>query len=73
VIETYTIDYAGPAPKAVVVGRLEDGGARFIAMTAPDDTEIVQTMIDREPLGARVTLAPDDAGHTVIKTITPSG
>ena len=73
VIETYTIDYAGSAPKAVVVGRLEDGGARFIAMTAPDDTEIVQTMIDREPLGACVTLAPDDAGHTVIKAITPSG
>ena len=72
VVETYTIDYAGAAPKAVVVGRLDDGGARFIAMTAPDDSEIVQAMIDREPLGAHVTLAPDDAGHTLIKTITPA-
>jgi acetyl-CoA C-acetyltransferase len=72
VIETYTIDYAGPAPKGVVVGRLDDGGARFVAMTAPDDTEVVQTMIDHEPLGARVSLAPDDAGHTVIKAITPT-
>jgi acetyl-CoA C-acetyltransferase len=73
VVETYTIDYAGAAPKAVVVGRLDDGGARFIAMTAPDDAATVQTMIDSEPLGARVTLAPDDAGHTLIKTITPKG
>jgi acetyl-CoA C-acetyltransferase len=71
VVETYTIDYAGAAPKAVVVGRLDDGGARFIAMSAPDDAEVVRIMIAREPLGARVTLAPDDAGHTVIRTLTP--
>ncbi len=71
VIETYTIDYAGPAPKGMAIGKLDAGGARFIAMTAPDDAEVVQTMIACEPLGARVSLAPDDAGHTLIKALTP--
>jgi hypothetical protein len=29
-------------------------------------------MIDHDPLGARVTLAPDAAGHTLITTLTPA-
>lgn len=70
VVETYTIDYAGKAPKGVVVGKLDGSGDRFIAMTGEGD-DIVQTMIDREPLGAKVTLADDGAGHTVIKAIAP--
>jgi acetyl-CoA C-acetyltransferase len=73
IIDTYTIDYAQAEPKGIVVGRLDDGGARFVAMTTPDDATVVQTMIAREPLGARVTLEPDDAGHTLIRTLTPVG
>jgi acetyl-CoA C-acetyltransferase len=71
VIETYTIDYAGKAPKAVVVGRL-DTGARFVAMSADDDDTIVQALIEREPLGGCVELATDEAGHTLIKAFTPA-
>ena len=71
VIETYTIDYAGPAPKGMAIGKFDPGGARFIAMTAPDDGEVVQTMIAREPLGARVSLAPDNEGHTLIRALSP--
>jgi acetyl-CoA C-acetyltransferase len=72
VVETYTIDYAGPAPRGVVIGRLDRGGARFVAMTADGDAEIVQAMIDHEPLGAKVRLETDDAGHTLIKGFTPA-
>ena len=73
VIDTYTIDYAGPAPRGVAIGRMNDGGARFVAMTDPDDPAIVQAMIAADPLGAAVTLAPNDAGLTVIKSLTPRG
>jgi acetyl-CoA C-acetyltransferase len=71
VIDTYTIDYAGKAPKGVVVGKL-DGGERFVAMTADDDADTVQAMIDREPLGARVELKTDDNGHTLITSFKPA-
>jgi acetyl-CoA C-acetyltransferase len=70
IVETYTIDYAGKAPKGVVIGRLDDG-ARFVAMTGEGDA-IVQTMIEREPLGARVTLEADGDGHALIKSIEPN-
>lgn len=70
-VATYTIDYAGPAPRAVAIGVVEGSGARFIAMTAPDDPAIVQAMIAREPLGAKVALAPDEAGRTLIKAFEP--
>jgi hypothetical protein len=30
-------------------------------------------MIDAEPLGARVTLAADESGRTLIKALTPAG
>jgi acetyl-CoA C-acetyltransferase len=73
VIETYTIDYSGPAPHGVAIGAVEGSGARFIAMTPPDDAAVVQAMIDHDPLRARVELAPDEAGHTLIKALTPKG
>jgi acetyl-CoA C-acetyltransferase len=71
VIDTYTIDYAGKSPKGVVVGKL-DGGERFVAMTADDDADTVQAMIDREPLGARVELKTDDNGHALITSFKPA-
>ena len=72
VVETYTIDYAGAAPRGIAIGQAA-GGARFVAMTADGDAGVVQTMIDAEPLGARVTLAADESGRTLIKALTPAG
>jgi acetyl-CoA C-acetyltransferase len=69
-VETYTIDYAGPAPKGIVVGRRADG-ARFVAMTEPGDA-IAQAMIAEEPLGAKVSYAPDADGRAVLKTFDPA-
>jgi acetyl-CoA C-acetyltransferase len=70
-IDTYTIDYAGPAPRGVVIGTLKDGGARFIAMTDPEDQSVVEAMISSDPLGACVTLAQDEAGKAVIRSFAP--
>jgi len=68
-VETYTIDYAGPAPHAVAVGRLGNG-ERFVAMS--DEADIVDAMIAAEPLGAKVTLAVDETGRSHIKAFTPA-
>lgn len=73
VIETYTIDYAGPAPRATAIGKVEGSGDRFIAMVPPEDAATVQAMIAHDPLGAKVTLAPDEAERTVIKRFEPRG
>jgi acetyl-CoA C-acetyltransferase len=64
-VETYTIDYAGPAPRGVVVARTP-AGARIIAMTPPDDTAVVGEMIATDPLGRRAILAPGEGGKVLV-------
>lgn len=68
-IETYTIDYSGPAPKGVVVARTP-AGARVIAMTPPDDTAVVGEMIQTDPLGRQAILAPGDEGKVLVTGFT---
>ncbi len=65
-IETYTINYGGDIPRGVVIGRLEEGGARFVATTASDDATIVNQMIAADPLNATVEAAVDDRGRSII-------
>ena len=62
-METYTIDYSGPVPRAVVVARTADG-ARVAAMT--DNGDIVGAMIAGEPLGSVLTLGQDEKGRNMI-------
>ncbi|WP_374656812.1 acetyl-CoA acetyltransferase [Phenylobacterium sp.] len=64
-VETYTIDYAGPAPRGVVVARTP-AGARIIAMTPPDDAAVVGEMIATDPLGRRAILAPGEGGKVLV-------
>jgi len=68
-IETYTIDYAGPEPRAVVLGRTATG-ERVVA--AALDPALVRRLIDEEPLGGRVTMASGAEGRTVVTTFTPA-
>ncbi len=67
-IDTYTIDYAGAAPHAVVVGRLTDG-RRFVAMS--DEPAIVQAMIAGEPLGGKVTVEAGENGRSIVTGFAP--
>ena len=71
VVETYTIDYSGPAPRGVVVGHLAPSGARFVAMTDPDDTATAQAMIAADPLGAKVHVELNPEGRSIIKKFVP--
>lgn len=62
VVETYTIDYSREAPYGVLVCRTP-AGERFVA--AAEDPALVETMIQREPLGAAVVTHRDDKGRRV--------
>ncbi|HWA63967.1 MAG TPA: acetyl-CoA acetyltransferase [Caulobacteraceae bacterium] len=68
IVETYTIDYAGPAPKGVVLGRRTGDGARFVAMTEAGDA-IAQQMVASDPLGAKVTWSPNAEGRAVLTAL----
>jgi acetyl-CoA C-acetyltransferase len=71
VVETYTIDHSGKAPLGVAVGRLDAGGARFVAMTDIAEPAIAQRMIAEDPLGARVTLTLNAEGRSIVTAFEP--
>jgi acetyl-CoA C-acetyltransferase len=58
VIETYTIIYGkdGSASHAIVVGRLDRTGQRFLANTHEGDTQTLQALVDQDPLGRRIVV-----------------
>jgi acetyl-CoA C-acetyltransferase len=72
VVETYTIDHAGPAPVGVVIGRRVADGARFVAMTDPANPALAEAMIAAEPLGATVQVGPSPEGRDLIQTFDPA-
>ena len=69
VVESYTINHGGEHPKGVVIGRLDDGGARFVAATSADDPAIAEKMIATDPLGATLEVALDDRGRSIITSL----
>ena len=71
VIETYTIDYSGPEPVGVIVGRLDGAGARFAARTHPGADAIARRMAAEEPLGGRVVVRPNAEGRSFIEDFQP--
>lgn len=70
-IETYTIDHAAKPPTGVVVGRLDETDARFVARTDPEDDQIVRRMMVEEPLGAAVRASLDAEGRSIIREFQP--
>jgi acetyl-CoA C-acetyltransferase len=68
-VETYTIDYAGPAPRAVVLARTPAGER---APAAADDSAMVARLIAEEPLGATITVATPVEGRSMITAFTPA-
>jgi acetyl-CoA C-acetyltransferase len=68
-VETYTIDYAGPAPRAVVLAR-NPAGERLPA--AADDPAMVARLIAEEPLGATIRVAAPVDGRSMVTGFTPA-
>ena len=68
-VETYTIDYSGAEPRAVVLGRTADK-RRIVAMA--DDSVLVRRLIDEEPLGGKVTVAAGAEGRSFVTAFSPA-
>ena len=66
-VETYTVEYErdGRPRGGVVVGRLHDGGRRFLARVAPDDAETLAALTDQDPLGQTVRVSSGEKGNRV--------
>lgn len=57
-IETYSVRYDWPVRTGIVVGRLDSDNSRFLAIS--EDEELVALMSDGDPLGAAITVRPDE-------------
>jgi acetyl-CoA C-acetyltransferase len=68
-VETYTVDYSGPQPRGVVIGRTPTN-ARVAALA--DDETIVRHLIAEEPLGGRVAVAAKDDGRFAVTDFRPA-
>lgn len=55
-VETYTLEYDrnGTPSKGIVIGRLSQGGERFVAATGKGDTSTLRDMHDTDPLGRAI-------------------
>jgi acetyl-CoA C-acetyltransferase len=71
-IETYTIDYSGQRPRAIILGKLDASGARFVAMSDPEDATVAQMMISAEPLGGRVEAELNEQGRSIVRAFVPA-
>ncbi len=70
-VETYTVDYSGPAPKAVVIGRTADD-TRIVAMAPAEDEALVRRLIDEEPLGGEIIVGQNEQGRSVVTAFRPA-
>jgi acetyl-CoA C-acetyltransferase len=66
-VETYTIDYSGPEPRGVLLGRTSTG-ARVAA--AVEDSALVKQMIDADPLGGTFTTSPGENGRLLVTDLS---
>ena len=57
-IETYTVRYDWPVHTGIIIGRLDDDGSRFLALT--EDPGLVGLLSDGEPLGASIVVRPTE-------------
>lgn len=68
-VESYTVKHDRTGNRtATVVGRLEADGARFFAMSAEGDEEILNLLSTGEPVGTRVFATATQRGNRVTTT-----
>lgn len=67
-IETYTLEYdrSGKPTMGVVIGRLSEGGARFVATTKGGDVATLQAMHDTDPLGCSILVHSVESGNRFV-------
>ncbi|KUI29080.1 acetyl-CoA acetyltransferase [Mycobacterium sp. IS-1496] len=56
-VETYSVRYDWPVRTGIIIGRLDEDGSRFMAITEDDD--LVALMSDGDPLGVAIEVRAD--------------
>jgi acetyl-CoA C-acetyltransferase len=69
-VETYTVLHGrGGQKTGIVIGRLEDGGARFLSQVAPGDDELMALLESAEqPIGERVYVTAFGYGNRTTRS-----
>ncbi|WP_041318936.1 acetyl-CoA acetyltransferase [Mycolicibacter sinensis] len=69
-VETYTIVYGrGGKKTGIVIGRLEDGGGRFLAQVAPGDEDLMSLLECADnPIGSRVYVSAFGYGNRLTRS-----
>ena len=63
-VESYTVVYAKGVPSyAIVIGRLDNGGGRFLANNHDDDTKTLEELLNADPLGKRIYVRSVGTGN----------
>ena len=68
-VETYTVRYDWPVRTGIIIGRLDDDGSRFLALT--EDADLVALLSDGDPLGASISVRSTDNGQQGHVGLTP--
>ncbi|MEB3070685.1 acetyl-CoA acetyltransferase [[Mycobacterium] vasticus] len=70
VIETYTVVYArGGKKTGIVIGRLDDGGGRFLSQVADSDHELLALLENAEqPIGERIYVTAFGYGNRITRS-----
>ena len=64
-VESYTVAHDRHGPKTgIILGRLGDGGGRFVAHTS-SDSSLLQRLVDEDQLGRHGTVAPQKDGRNL--------
>ena len=70
-VETYTVGFAkGAAARGYVIGRTAEG-ARVLARTRQEDGAMLQTLLDRDPIGATAQIVREGEAN-VIAALEPA-
>jgi acetyl-CoA C-acetyltransferase len=62
-IETYTVRHSKSGPIGIIVGRLDADDRRLLANPAEGDDDLLDLLMDGEPIGAQIMVQPHETGN----------
>jgi acetyl-CoA C-acetyltransferase len=68
-VVSYTVNYHKGDPAQAIILAETDNGERFVSCTDPGDPATPRQMLDRDPSGQRVSVAPGEQEHSLHFTL----